>query len=125
MLGHATVRQIAAALGQGSSTIQRDIKAIRSEWQEHRLAAMDQALAEDLERLGIAEKAIWPAVIKGDLLAIDRLLRIMERRAKLLGLDAPKRIDITDRIRRLAEEAGLDPEEMAAEADRYVRMIAG
>ena len=48
--------------------------------------------------------------------AIDRLLRIMERRAKLLGLDAPKRVevltmDIIDaEIARLSELVGAMPE---------------
>jgi hypothetical protein len=48
--------------------------------------------------------------------AIDRLLRIMERRAKLLGLDAPKRIevltmDVIDaEIARLSELVGAMPE---------------
>lgn len=42
----------------------------------------------DLERLDVALSAIWPRVQGGDLWAIDRLLAILERRAKLLGLDA-------------------------------------
>lgn len=34
-------------------------------------------------------RGIWPKVPAGDLGAIDRLVRLLERRAKLLGLDAP------------------------------------
>lgn len=47
--------------------------------------------------------------------AVDRLLRIQERRAKFLGLDAPQRHEVTldeldDQIRRLTAELGLpDP----------------
>ena len=33
--------------------------------------------------------ALWPAAMRGDVTAVTGLLRIMERRAKLLGLDAP------------------------------------
>lgn len=33
----------------------------------------------------------YPLAAKGDLQAIDRVLKIGERRAKLLGLDAPTR----------------------------------
>lgn len=46
--------------------------------------------------------------------AIDRMIRIMERRAKLLGLDAPTKVEVITldaieaEIRRLNEELGLD-----------------
>jgi hypothetical protein len=39
--------------------------------------------------------ALWPQVLKGNQGAIDRALRVMERRAKLLGLDAPTRQEVT------------------------------
>lgn len=41
----------------------------------------------ELDRLDSMLQAIWPRVQRGDLLAMDRALRIEERRAKLLGLD--------------------------------------
>ncbi len=47
----------------------------------------------ELERLDRAQVAIWQAVQRGNTAAIDRLIRIMERRAKLLGLDAPLRYE--------------------------------
>lgn len=37
-------------------------------------------------------RIIWPKIEEGNLGAIDRGLRIMERRAKLFGLDMPTRI---------------------------------
>jgi hypothetical protein len=37
--------------------------------------------------------ALWPAAMRGDVTAVTGLLRIMERRAKLLGLDAPVKVD--------------------------------
>lgn len=123
MLGYSSVRQIAEALGIHPSTAYRDTLAVRLEWQKHRVQLVDAALAEDLKRLEAAEKAIWVKVLKGDLLAIDRMLRIMERRAKLLGLDAPKRVDITARIRQIAIDAGLDPDEAVREAQRIVRAL--
>jgi len=46
-------------------------------------------------RLDAAQLAVWPKAIKGDLRAIDRVLRIMERRAKLYGLDAPQKRELT------------------------------
>lgn len=41
------------------------------------------------ERLDDMLRAIYAQAVKGDTGAIDRILRIMERRAKLWGLDAP------------------------------------
>jgi len=43
----------------------------------------------ELERLDRLQLGAWPDASRGHLGAIDRVLRIMERRAKLLGLDAP------------------------------------
>lgn len=49
----------------------------------------------EAERLDRAHRAAWPKAIKGDLRAIDRVLKIMERRAKLYGLDAPQKRELT------------------------------
>jgi len=48
----------------------------------------------ELERLDTAQLAIAKKVQSGDLGSIDRWLRISERRAALLGLDAPVRLKI-------------------------------
>lgn len=46
----------------------------------------------ETERLDLAQSAIWGKVLQGDNPSIQSLIRIMERRAKLLGLDQPTRI---------------------------------
>jgi len=43
----------------------------------------------ELERLDAMLIALWPQARKGNQGAVDRVLRIMDRRAKFLGLDAP------------------------------------
>jgi hypothetical protein len=62
------------------------------------------------DRLDIALQAIWSAVLEGDIPAINTLIRLEERRAKLYGLDAPTKIqaevvnyDANDIRYRLAE----------------------
>ncbi|PJK03307.1 hypothetical protein CO612_09145 [Lysobacteraceae bacterium NML71-0210] len=50
-------------------------------------------LALESERLDGLWKATYPAAKEGDTKAIAACLRIMERRAKLLGLDAPERVE--------------------------------
>jgi len=49
----------------------------------------------ELQRLDELYLVAWKAIAEGsDLGAIDRCLRIMERRAKLLGLDAAQKVDV-------------------------------
>ena len=47
----------------------------------------------ELHRLDDLYLKAWEAVEEGDLPAIDRCLRVQERRAKLLGLDAAEKIE--------------------------------
>lgn len=49
----------------------------------------------EIERLDCLIDAIWPKAMDGDLPAIDRVLRIAERRARFLGLDEPEKKNIT------------------------------
>ena len=53
--------------------------------------AADEVRALELARLDALLAALWPQ--QGEPAVVDRVLRIMERRAKLLGLDAPTRVD--------------------------------
>ena len=56
-------------------------------------------------------KALWRRAGAGNVTAITCLIRIMERRAKLLGLDGMPQLDFDDEVRALATQEGLDPEE--------------
>jgi hypothetical protein len=50
----------------------------------------------ELARLDSIMRPLWPKAKRGGVKAIDRILKIMERRAKLLGLDAPSTFKLTD-----------------------------
>lgn len=50
----------------------------------------EELLALELERLDAIQIEVYRSAKQGHLGAIDRLLRIMERRSKLLGLDLAK-----------------------------------
>jgi orotate phosphoribosyltransferase-like protein len=54
----------------------------------------EQIRSLELTRLDELQTAIWTDCMDGKLTAIDRVLKIMERRSKLVGLDAPERLDI-------------------------------
>jgi hypothetical protein len=53
--------------------------------------AVEQIRRIESLRLDEMLSAIYPAASAGDLVAIDRMLDIMRRRARLLGLDTPVR----------------------------------
>ena len=94
----ASYRQIGARLGiseaQAHKDVARELDRLAAEAQE----AAQQVLALELARLDMAQLAIAQQVRNGNLGAIDRWLRIGERRARLLGLDAPTRQEIKGTI---------------------------
>lgn len=57
-------------------------------------AIADELRAQQVSRLdGMLDK-LYPKAAKGDVQAIDRVVKIEERRAKLFGLDAPVRTSL-------------------------------
>ena len=50
----------------------------------------------ELERLDKLHDSLWLLATSGDVAALDRILHIMERRSKLLGLDSPTKFAPTD-----------------------------
>lgn len=90
LLAGKTYREIAEFLGVGLGTIHRDVKAIRESWREEQRISTDAWVTQELARLAKLEGPAVSQALEGSLRAVDRCLRIMERRARLLGLDAPK-----------------------------------
>jgi hypothetical protein len=93
LAGH-TFERIARDLGYKDRTgayhaVSRSLKATIRE-------PADALRKVECERLDKMQAVLWPKVEAGDLLAMRQCLSVMERRAKLLGLDAPvrKTIDV-------------------------------
>ena len=85
-----TYRQIAEHQGVHESTAKRRVDSA--------LAATVQEPADELRtleahRLDLLLQIAVSQAANGKLVAIDRCLAIMERRARLLGLDAPIRVE--------------------------------
>lgn len=91
-LAGAEFREIAEVLGVSATTVHSDV---------HRaLAEIPAGEADELRRLEVSrldrlQRAVWTTALGGDLGAVDRALRIIDRRAKLLGLDAPQRMEVS------------------------------
>lgn len=116
--GHSFER-IAAHLGYASKSAA--YKAVMAGLRATLQEPADAVRALELERCDRLQAAVWPAATQGDLPAVAAVLRIMERRARYLGLEAPHVVDVSVRLRVLAEALGLDPEAAVAEAERLVR----
>lgn len=66
--------------------------AVRAALKKAVVEEVDELRTLEQERLDLAQAAIWVQVRNGNLGAIDRFLRIQDRRARLLGLDAPMKV---------------------------------
>lgn len=88
--------EIASRLGVGKSQAHRYVVAGLADARAQIRASADELKSEDLSRLDAMLTGLWPRARKGEAIAVDRVLKIMERRARLLGLDAPTKIAETD-----------------------------
>jgi hypothetical protein len=84
--------EIAAALGIGKSQAHRLVQAGLQDAKAQIDAEASELKAEEISRLDAMLAGLWPAARKGEVTAIDRVLKIMERRSKMLGLDAPVKL---------------------------------
>lgn len=119
--GH-TYEVISARLGYGNkSNAARAVKRRLAEVREQ--CAEDVAELRQMEeiRLDVALAAVMPQVRKGELFAIDRMLRIGERRAALEGLDQPKALKVE--VAREIEEF-LDRLRQVFDDGTYERILA-
>jgi preprotein translocase subunit SecD len=85
-------------------------RALGYKWKSGAFAAVKRALHEvkqepcleliklEVERLDKMQVALWAKAQHGDYGAVDRIIRIMERRARLLGLDAPEKQEVATRV---------------------------
>lgn len=96
-LAGASYRRIAEeGVYSNSGTACREVKKALAEVTEE--SAQD-VLRMELERLDTAQMAIWAAVRSGDVFAIDRMLKIMDMRARFLGLYGVPAEDNTEQVK--------------------------
>lgn len=87
ILAGLNYRDIATQLNVSLGTISRDAKAVINRLKKEQVLEAEQAILVDLRRIDVALNSIWDDVKAGKLLAIDRMVKLMERRAKMLGYD--------------------------------------
>jgi len=101
----------------GLKTAYTDVQAVLAELRVETKGHAEEVLALELERCDVLTKALAPAAEAGDVASILATVRVMDRRAKYLGLDAPAKVEqqttiidhaavrtsLNDRIAALAE----------------------
>jgi len=76
---------------EGASSVS---KAIKRALDERMKEPVEGVRALEVERCNRLLQALWRDGMEGRYLAIDRILRVMERKAQLQGLDAPVRREL-------------------------------
>ncbi len=95
----ASLRDMERALGIDKNTAKRYLDEAMADLQAAQNEKAEATRAVELDRLERLHMALWPKAVGGkdvppDYAAVDRLVRISERRSKLLGLDAPVKTDV-------------------------------
>ena len=94
--GGMKFEDIRDALGYRSVASAHDavMKGLRETLQE----PADELRTMEAERLDRMLEGLWGRAVKGNEWAVDRVLNIMARRAKLLGLDVTTSDDMTEHL---------------------------
>lgn len=90
----ASYRAIGKQLGVSGKTAFRDVQRELAAIARERGKAAEDVLGLELERLDDFQLALYRKAKGGDERAITVGLRVMERRAALVGLDKPKQIEV-------------------------------
>lgn len=118
----ASYRAIAAKIAEelkipdySEAQAHRDVMHVLKELNEKTNLEAEEYRRLELERCDVALLAIYKQVQQGHLGAIDRLLRIIERQSKLLGLDAvpQKQMTLIEALTVLLKEGAATPEQVA------------
>lgn len=107
----ATYENIGKKLGCSTGGAQRAcVRALRRSI-EHLRESVDELVEMEDQRLDQMLLVLWPKVLEGNLSAMDRALKIMDRRAALRGVDAPKRVVGADGQTPIKILIGIDPDD--------------
>lgn len=106
-----TLVEIAEIMSLNYNTVQRDFAAVTAsidttKWLRSRIDG-------DVQFLDKLISVLSPRALVGDIAAIETILKIMQRQHKILGMEAPKRVDVRVLIQQWAEREGLNPADVA------------
>ena len=94
LLAGLNYRDMAVALNVSLGTIAHDVGIILARWREEQVRTIGDITEIELRRLDTMLNAVWADAKSGKLGHIDRVIRIDERRARILGTDAPTEANV-------------------------------
>src|SRR5262245_29761069 len=94
--GHAFV-EIADQVGISRQRAHQIVRDHLAETNRLSSETIEQYRQQELDRLDQMQAAIWDKAQAGELKAVEVLVKIAQFRSRLLGLEAPKRVDTTFR----------------------------
>jgi hypothetical protein len=105
LLAGLSYRDIAALTNYSLGTVAADAKYLRKQWQKEALDDVEKMIAQECKRLDVLMNAIWQqavgsrvpgqAVVTPNMDAIEACRRLIAERRALLGIVAPKSVDVT------------------------------
>jgi transposase len=90
-LAGATYADIANRLGVSEVGAYKIVKRVLEREAKTTAEESHEIRSVEVKRLDALLVIAWKKAAQGDLGAVDRILRIMERRSRFLGLDAPEK----------------------------------
>lgn len=93
LLAGMSYREIASRLNVSVGTVKNDADLMLKRWRVDQTHDIGDWSTLQVKRLDLAINSIWGRVLAGDLAHIERLQRLIEQQARLLGFDSSIRID--------------------------------
>ena len=118
ILAKTSYREIARIEGVALGTVHNDVTAIIGRWRERSAGHYADHLAEEIAKCDWLERALMAKALNGNLDVTDRLLKVMDHRAKLLGLHAPTRAKVTVVTEDVIDQAIAELERQLGSNDR-------
>ncbi len=112
---------IASEFELSRQTISNDLRKALETQERDTLSGAAELRQIQSNRLTQALDAIWLRIKGGELEAISMFIRLCEREAKLLGLDAPTRVDLRQRMEAVIALKGWEPQKAVAEFEQIAR----
>ena len=109
----ATWRQIAEAVGYTHASAAR--KAYLRAYDRTLQAPADELRDLELERLDRLQMAYWKDAVEGNIKAADYVLKVIQVRARIIGIEAPTRIQ--------AEVVNYDATGIDADIEKTIREL--
>ena len=81
-LSYDEIAQVVGYSGRGSA-----YKAVSAALRARQAEAVDELRVIELERLDALQRSCWDAALEGDIASVDRVLKVIAARVRLLGLD--------------------------------------